>query len=95
VPGVIDDSVDSAIALLRLVDKLVNCGRISEVAGHGKRVQLSGEIDQLRAACEQGKVVSSLCEETGAGCADALARSRDDRYWGRGHGWKFRVISGI
>ena len=83
------------LSLLRLVDEPFNGGRISEIACHGKRVQLSGEVTQLRAACEQGKVVSPLCEETSAGCAYALARSRDDRYWCRGHGWKCRVVSDI
>jgi hypothetical protein len=35
-------------------------------------------------------VVAPLCEETGAGCANALARGRDDSYWCRRHRWKYR-----
>jgi hypothetical protein len=31
-------------------------------------------------------VVTPLCEEAGAGCADALARGRDDSYRCCGHG---------
>jgi hypothetical protein len=85
VPRVIDDSVDPAITLLRLMDEPLDCGRISEVARYGKCVQLSGKATDFRAACEEGEVISSLCEEAGAGCADALARRRDDGYWCRGH----------
>src|SRR5262249_45241743 len=93
VPGVIDNGVDSAIALLGLVDELLNSVRVSEIAGHGQRVQLSGEIAQFRAACEESKVVPALCEGAGAGRGHTLARSGDDSYLCRRHGWESRGSS--
>jgi len=44
VPGVIDNGVDSAIALLGLVDELLEGDRISEIADHRQRVQFGGEL---------------------------------------------------
>ena len=85
-PSVIDNSIDSAIPLLGLLDELLNGDRISEITRHGQRVQFGGKLTQLRAACEESKVVPAVCEETGAGRAHTLARGRDDSYLCRRHG---------
>src|SRR5262249_12325009 len=58
-----------------------------EVAGHGQRVQLSGEFTQLWPAREEGKMVPFLRKETGASSAHTLARGRHNSYWCRGHEW--------
>jgi len=94
VPGGIDNSIDSAIPLLGLLDELLNGDRISEITRHGQRVQFGGKLTQLRAACEESKVAPPMCKETGAGCTHTLARSRDDSYLRRGHGEQFRDTFG-